>query len=625
MKSIKAVMKKATIFFTVLFVSTIYDVVAFAQPRASVEEPYLSPVALAADSDGGTLYIAETTGRQIAVFDVATETVVRTFAMTEQPSGLALARDNSRLYVTGASPSGKVVVFDLNKGKLVGSIKAGHTPTGPVLSPDGNKLYVCNQFDNNISVIDLVGMAEVAKVPVMREPVGAVITSDGKNLFVANLLPAGVADGDYVAAVVSVIETVTNKVRVNIQLPNGSTDVRGICVSPDGRYVYVTHILARYQLPTTQLERGWMNTNALSVIDVKSEKLLNTVLLDDVHLGAANPWGVACSGDGKYICVAHAGTHEISVIDREGLHDKLTMAAAGNKVSDVISSPGDVPNDLSFLFGLRWRIKLTGNGPRGLAIVGTKAYVAEYFSDSLAIVNVDSKARCRARSLLPGPQNPMTAVRKGEMLFNDATTCFQQWQSCASCHPGDGRLDGLNWDLLNDGIGNPKNTKSLLLSHKTPPAMISGIRENAEDAVRSGFRHILLSVCPEDDAAAIDEYLKSLEPVTSPYRVDHHLSPAAERGQKIFAEAGCASCHSGPLYTDLQKYDIGTGKGLNQNQAFDTPTLVEVWRTAPYLYDGRAATIEEVLTKYNQNDRHGVTSKLTAEQIADLAEFVLSQ
>jgi cytochrome c peroxidase len=47
-----------------------------------------------------------------------------------------------------------------------------------------------------------------------------------------------------------------------------------------------------------------------------------------------------------------------------------------------------------------------------------------------------------------------------ERLFHDATIGHQSWQSCASCHP-DGRAGGLNWDLLNDGIGNPKNTKSV--------------------------------------------------------------------------------------------------------------------------------------------------------------------
>ncbi|NQT91693.1 MAG: hypothetical protein HQ559_02950, partial [Lentisphaerae bacterium] len=85
----------------------------------------------------------------------------------------------------------------------------------------------------------------------------------------------------------------------------------------------------------------------------------------------------------------------------------------------------------------------------------------------------------RLRTIALGPKRKLTAVRRGEMLFNDADMCFQKWQSCASCHP-DVRTDGLNWDLLNDGMGNPKNTKSLFLSHKTPPVMITGVRDKAE-------------------------------------------------------------------------------------------------------------------------------------------------
>ena len=56
-----------------------------------------------------------------------------------------------------------------------------------------------------------------------------------------------------------------------------------------------------------------------------------------------------------------------------------------------------------------------------------------------------------------GPKPVMTEQRKGELYFRDARLCFQQWLSCATCHP-DGRTDGLNWDLLNDGLGNPKDT-----------------------------------------------------------------------------------------------------------------------------------------------------------------------
>jgi cytochrome c peroxidase len=210
------------------------------------------------------------------------------------------------------------------------------------------------------------------------------------------------------------------------------------------------------------------------------------------------------------------------------------------------------------------------------------------------------------------------------MLFNDATICYQHWQSCASCHP-DVRADGLNWDLLNDGMGNPKNTKSLLKAHQTPPAMSLGIRSDAETAVRAGVRYILMASRPEEEAQAIDAYLRSLEPVPSPFLRDGRLSAAAQHGQKVFETAGCAKCHSGPLYTDGRKHDVGTGLNLDRGSAFDTPALIEVWRTAPYLHDGRAATMEEVLQRSNGEDKHGRTSNLPPEELAALAEFVLSQ
>ncbi len=587
-------------------------------------EEYLSPLALVADNEGKMLYIAEATAKQVAVFNIAEGKVTKVISLPEEPSGLALAPDGSRLYVTAAVPNGRIHVLNTKTGKVIRKLRAKHTPTAPVLSPDGKTLYVCNQFNNNVSVIDLASKKELAKINVQREPVAAAITWDGRFLFVANHLPAGAADGDYTAAVVSVVDTDAKKVINTITLPNGSTDLQDICIAPDGKYAYVTHILARYQLPTTQLERGWMNTNALSIIDVPNKKLLNTVLLDDVDLGAANPWGVACTDDGKYICVTHAGTHEVSVIDATSLHSKLASVAKGVKVSDVSRSPADVPNDLSFLVGLRRRLKLTGNGPRGLAVIGTKVYAAEYFTDSLGVVDISPESYPKARSIPLGPKKTLTKVRKGEMLFHDASLCFQHWQSCASCHPGGGRVDALNWDLLNDGLGNPKNTKSMLLAHKTPPAMMTGVRPDAESGVRAGIRHIQFAVRPEEDAVAIDEYLKSLKPVQSPYLVKGKMREQAKQGRTVFNKAGCASCHPPPLYTDLKKYNIGTGKGMDENQSFDTPTLIEVWRTSPYLYDGRAKTIKEMLTKYNAGDKHGKTSTLTDEEINSLAEFILS-
>jgi cytochrome c peroxidase len=202
---------------------------------------------------------------------------------------------------------------------------------------------------------------------------------------------------------------------------------------------------------------------------------------------------------------------------------------------------------------------------------------------------------------------------------------MQGWQSCSSCHPGDARVDGVNWDLLNDGIGNPKNTKSLLLAHKTPPAMSLGVRETAETAVRSGIKNILFTTQPEEVAAAIDEYLKSLKPVPSPYLVHGKLSEAAKRGKTLFVKTGCADCHVPGLYTDLRPHDVGTRAAYDRpTDKFYTPTLIEIWRTAPYLHDGSAATMRDVVTTRNLHDEHGATSKLTQQEIDDLCEYVLS-
>lgn len=589
---------------------------------AAIAQEYVSPLTLAVSPDEATLYTAAHTANRILAVDVASDAVVNAFDVPAPPTGLCVSADGSTLYVTVEAPDGVLLVMDATDGAIRATIPVGHTPVSPVLSPDGNTIYVCNRFNNDVSVIDLEAQAETARIPVVREPIAAALTPDGRWLCVANHLPAGRSDADYVAASVSLIDTQAGSVANEIILPNGSTALRGIAISPDGAYAYATHILARYQLPTTQLERGWMNTNALSIIDIANQQLFNTVLLDDVDLGAANPWGVACTADGAYVCVTHAGTHEVSAIDRVALHDKLARVAAGEPVSEVSRAPEDVPNDLAFLVGMRRRLRLNGNGPRGIAMLGTKAYAAEYFTDTLGVVDINPEVRPVAASIALGPEQEMSVIRIGEMFFNDAALCFQSWQSCASCHP-DIRVDGLNWDLLNDGIGNPKNTRSMLLSHETPPVMARGVRDSAEAAVRAGIRFIQFAVRPEEDAVAIDEFLKALEPVPSPYLVDGELSEAAQRGKVLFEEVGCATCHPAPLYTDLELYDVSTGRNMDAGAKFDTPTLVEVWRTAPYLHDGRAVTMLDMLKNESSGEYHHVVG-LTDEQLADLAEYVLS-
>jgi len=601
---------------------------------SSQNQPYLSPTALAATADEKELFIACATANQVLAFDTSTSRVNKIIKVAESPSGVVLSGDGRRLYVICSAPKSSVSVVNLATGKVVDTIAAGHTAIAPVLSPDGKTLYVCNRFDNNVAFIDLATKKNVKLVQVPREPVAAAVTPDGKFLFVANHLHTGRADQDVVASSVSVIDTRSGHVIKEIALPNGSGLLRDVRISPDGKYACVTHLLSRFHLPTTQADRGWINSNAISLIDVAEMKLLNTVLLDNIDHGAANPWAAAWSANGKTLCVTHAGTHEVSVIDVPALLAKLNrFSATTNPVakadySAASRTAADVPNDLSFLVGLRQRIKLPENdlGPRALILLGTKAYVANYFSDTLTVINL-ATASLSAASIPLAPPKALTVTRRGELLFNDGTMCFQGWQSCASCHSSDARVDGLNWDNLNDGIGNPKNVKSLLFAHQTPPSMWLAIRDDASVAVRAGIQNSMFTVRPEEDAVALDEYLKSLRPIPSPHLVNGRLSAAAQRGKKLFLDetVGCSDCHKGALCTDLKLHDVGTvGKFDKPDDRFDTPSLVEAWRTAPYLHDGRADSVREVVTSCNPNNEHGKTSHLNKSQLDDLIEYVLS-
>lgn len=612
----------------ILRASLLWALLGSAAPGAACAEElreYQGPCALAASKDGRLLYVANADARQVAWVGLPGGQVARRVAVPGEPTGLVLSPDGNRLIVACAAPKSVVVVLDAVSGDLVASILAGHTAVGPAIAPDGKRVYVCNRYSGDVSVIDLTAGKEVARVPAVREPIAAAVTPDGRAVLVANHLPNTRTDeafqGD-VSPVVTLIDTRTHQTAA-IQLPHGASGLRGLCVSPDGRHALVTHLLSNFQKVPFRVDMGWINTNVVSVIDLPERKVVRTVGLDEFEFGAGNPWDAAFSADGRTVCVSLAGSHQLAVIKASDLMGDLARRTMQPMMGVWPIYPA--------LGESLWRkVKLPGKGPRGLAASGSRVFVAQYFSDAVAAVDVgraaekgDAPPACEEIALGPAPR--LSVERRGELLFGDATICHQQWQSCASCHP-DARADGLVWDLMNDGVGNPKNTKSMLLSHRTPPAMAEGVRMTAEAAVRSGITHILFSERPEDEAAAIDAYLKSLRPVPSPRLVDGRLSAAAERGRAVFesGRVGCCRCHPAPLYTDLKAHDVGSRGPYEHTSRFDTPTLVEVWRTAPYLHDGRYATIRDLLVEGRHGLGRGRDGDLSEQEMADLVEFVLS-
>ena len=550
----------------------------------------------------GEIILAQKGTKQIDIFSSDGSRLLRSYPVSEAPTGICT--DGDKAYITTFETTGSLHILHLSNGKVEASIATGSGACCPVLSPDKKRMYVCNQFANTVSEVDLKQRKVIRTTHVLREPKSAVLSNDGGQLFVANFLPAQRADVDVVAACVTVVETKNFTKVKDIQLTNGSNALRDICITPDGQYIYVTHNLGRFTVPTSQLQQGWMNTSAFSIIDVATLTFLGSVLVDEPERGAAGVWGIRCNRD--FIYITHSGTHDVSVINHPAMLEKF-LAYPNKEQLDY---------DLRFLYGLRKRIPLEGNGPRGLLLSDQKLYVPTYFADILNMMDLSSG---ELTNVALNPDRQETSVHLGEKYFNDATKCFQNWQSCNGCHPGDARMDGMNWDLMNDGIGNPKNCKSLLFSHVTPPSMISGIRESAEIAVRAGYRLIQFFNIDEESARCVDDYLNSLRPVASPYLVNGKLSKKAEAGRKVFDKFNCGYCHSGPYFTDQKMHRIG--EDIEFEKGWDTPTLNEVWRTAPYLFNGAAATLHEVFAKY----KHGIENEtVTPDEIDAIVEYVNS-
>src|SRR5690606_7174503 len=124
---------------------------------------------------------------------------------------------------------------------------------------------------------------------------------------------------------------------------------------------------------------------------------------------------------------------------------------------------------------------------------------------------------------------------------------------------------------------------------------------------------------PELDALAA--YIASLDHVNpSPYKnSDGTLTVDGEAGKAVFQRLGCDFCHAGPAFTDSDRgplHDGGTLTALTGTRmgeplfGIDTPTLLGIWETAPYLHDGSAPTLRDVLTSKNPDDLHGFVSIL---------------
>lgn len=571
--------------------------------------------------------------KKLQILNIKNNKVKSEILLPQGANGLAIKGDIA--YVLCGEAQGDLVVIDLKNHRILHKIPVGHYPLAPLIV--GNQLYIANRFANTIKVINLEHFNIEHTYRVGREPFAMTATKDGKELWIAHLLPDMKANGDMIAASISKIDLPTGCIK-NYPLTNGTQTIRDIQLSPDENHLVVSHLLSRYEVPTSQVDRGWINTNAITIIPRATPESQYPIILDDAEMGAANPWGIRFSQDGKNLLILHAGTQEISIIPWDQLGEKIQKKLSDKETTD----------ELGFISSIRQRIELPLNGPRSL-FVDEKGhvYVSGYYSGNVVSFNINQPITSQDFQIIAlEPDEKLDIGFEGERYFNDASQCFQKWQSCISCHP-DARVDALNWDMLNDGLGNPKNTRSMFLSHQLPPVMTLGVRKDAETAVRAGFRHIQFMVPDPDICNKVDYYLSHLQAMPSPklnqaqlenLELDQAscnqchdpqlkrgiLSDNAKLGKKIFKKAGCAECHPHPYFTNKKMVDVGTLMGLDTGKKIQVPTLMESWRTAPYFHDGRAATIREVILEHNPNDQRGNTSSLKQNELEQLIEYVES-
>ncbi len=324
-------------------------------------------------------------------------------------------------------------------------------------------------------------------------------------------------------------------------------------------------------------------------------------------------------------------------------------------------------------FNITGSIANVGGAPQGLALSpdGARLFVHGFTSRTVRVYDVRDLSRAPTAladvsTVTAEPLDPQVAL--GQRIFyasRDPRMSRTSYLSCASCHL-DGEGDNLVWDFTQRGEG-LRNTIPLQGrgGDAHGPIHWSANFDEVQDFehdIRGGqggtgfLADAVFHMGDHDrplgapkaglsaDLDALAAYVASLRHAgRSPYRQDDDAAwtLSRNRGEALFRSegTGCTTCHSGERYTDSAfmpggrtpiLHDVGTlGPGSGQRlgaplTGLDTPTLRGLWRTAPYLHDGSAATLRDVLVTRNRDDRHGRTSHLSAEQVSDLLNFLLS-
>ncbi len=558
-------------------------------------------------TDGKLLACSNRDSGTLTVVDLATHTVKCEVSVGHHPEGISFIGDSHRIAV--AVYDDDVVVFaDADKGEVTGKTEVFDEPYGIVSNKAGSRIYVTLEFPGRIAEIEPATGKVLREIEAGSFPRGIAISSDGKQLVIAEYLTANVRAFD-----------IARGAKTD-EWFGGPTDnlARQIVMHPTRPKAYFAHIRSRIETP----HGSGSIFPYLGTVDMvqKEETRRRRVPLDSFiqTLVTANPWEVAVSPDGSKLYVVCSGTNDMY---------------ATRTVDDDYT---EIANE---------KYLQVGTNPRAVRVSPDGKSVFVYNALDFNVMVFDA-ATMTLRKTINVTQNPLPKdVLLGKVLFYSALQPMvgRRWISCSSCHP-DGQADGKTWHNP-EGLRATPPLGGLAFTH---PQHWSADRDETQDfehtirgPLMQGYGLIRGKVHPSlgtpnkglsKELDALAAYTNSHRFTMSPY-AKGGLSDAAKRGRELFQSdaVGCAKCHSGPFYTDSQSgkpsvmHDVGTGHddpGEKMGPKYDTPTLLSLYRTAPYLHHGKAATLTDVLTTANKGDKHGQTSHLSKAQVADLVEFL---
>jgi cytochrome c peroxidase len=381
----------------------------------------------------------------------------------------------------------------------------------------------------------------------------------------------------------------------------------------------------RFPTSRNNIDLGWVLGQRLTRIDIDGEEpAFSTITLDPQGKAAGDAHGVAISRDQKLIAISCGGTHELMIFRT----DRKQLPWREGNSRDLIA-PELLKNDG------RFRRVALGGRPTELAFApdSKTVYVANYLADAVQVVDADA-AKLVGTIPLGGPKS-LSLVRRGEIMFHDATRSHNQWYSCNTCH-SDGHTNGLDFDTLNDGrfdnstfhLRSRKKVPTLRRVTHTKPWTWHGWQIELDDAMVESFTKSMQGPRPsEEDVKALVAYLDTLEYPRNPFRgPDESLSPSARRGRDIFrsAKAACNSCHGGPELSDGKIHIAGLEEQDDAYRGYNPPSLRGTYDKDPYLHDGRSKTLLEALKGPHSPESVTGLGELTSQELDDLIAYLMT-